>query len=198
INFSNGKSAPATTLVVPATTIMLVASANPDGVTIRRASPIATAPNPAVAPNPFATDPKIIRPGRNHNGFHRRWRRGLLNDHRGGGAVTGGARRVDHEINHLVAHAGIAQINDVRRAQMIYRVRILDLADDDLFADARLGERLHVRDAQRLTLFNPCVSLRSLRPQTRLLILINGVTDQTAGQQADCCAHQRAFAAAAI
>jgi len=125
---------------------------------------MATHPEPTTVPDPFTADPVVIRTGCNHNRFHRRRRWWLCNISRGAGrrfrSCTDGRRRVDHEIHNLVADAAIAQIYNVRRAQMKNGVGILYLADSHILANARFGQRLHIREAQRRTLVNPFKSLR--------------------------------------
>src|SRR5208282_3158015 len=133
-------------------------AANPNGMGIRRITPVTTHPKPSAVPNPFAVYPDIVRSGRDNDRFHRHgwWR--FCHDHRAclrrvrPGSCADGTRRVNHEINDPVAHTGAAQINDVRRAEMIDRVRIANLADDDVVVDPRPGQRLDIRHAQRLSL----------------------------------------------
>ena len=56
------------------------------------------------------------------------------------GAGVGAAGRVDHDIDDPLADAGVLEIDDLRSAQMIHRVRITNLADDDFVADAPHAE----------------------------------------------------------
>ena len=108
----------------------------------------------------------------------------------GAGMALSMYRRVDHEINDPVAHPGVAQINDVRRAEMIDRARIANLADDDVVADPRRSQCLDIRHAQRLSLVHPHISLRRLLAQPFLLLLVHRMSDQPAGHRADGGANQ--------
>ena len=91
----------------------------------------------------------------------------------------------------MVSHARVAQINNVRRAQVIRRPRSADLADDDVLANARPRQRLDVREAQRLPLLDALISHRCLPPQPRLLLLIHRMTDQPTRNQTHGCTDQR-------
>src|SRR5208283_4556230 len=98
-------------------------------------------PDPSAIPRPFAADPNVARSGRDNDRFHRRWRRRLGNIHRVclryGSRSTDGTRRVNHKVNDRVAHTGVAQINDIRRTEMIDGVRIAYLTDDDIVTHTR-------------------------------------------------------------
>ena len=59
-------------------------AANPNGMGIRRITPMTTHPKPSAIPNPFAVYPDIVRSGRDDNRVHRRGRRRLGHDHRAG------------------------------------------------------------------------------------------------------------------
>jgi len=202
VNFSSpaqreANSPPVATRIVPAVTIMPTTATNPDCVRMRRIAPMPADPKPAgTVPCPFAANPNVVRARRNDDRFNRRGRWRLLNDNwsrlRLRGCVTYRAWCVDHVIHHFIRHAGIAQVNDVRRTQMIDRMRILDLADDHILADARFGQRFHIRNRQRLALINFDVSCRRLRAQPCVLFLIHRIADQAAAngprRRTDQCA----------
>ena len=57
-------------------------AANPNGMGIRRITPVTTHPKPSAVPNPFAVYPDVVRSGRDNDRFHRRgWRRFCHNHH---------------------------------------------------------------------------------------------------------------------
>src|SRR5258707_1380467 len=73
-------------------------------------------------------------------------------------------------------------------------MRIADLADDDLIADARLRQRFDIGRAKRLALFNALDRLRALARERLPLLLIHRVADNPAGQGANRAADERAGA----
>ena len=78
--------------------------------------PMTACPDPSAIPHPFAGNPHVTGSRRHDHGFRRRRWRGLLHD---GGLRRRrgrrGAGRVKHIIHQPVAHAGVVQVNDVRR-----------------------------------------------------------------------------------
>src|ERR1700733_5372240 len=111
---------------------------------MRWIAPMTADPKPAAVPDPFATDPDVIRRGGNNNGVKHGWGRSLLNIGHGarrrfsGGAD--GAGGVDHVVDNLVADTRIAQVNDVGRGKVKDSAGIFDLIDHDILADAGFGE----------------------------------------------------------
>jgi len=45
------------------------------------------------------------------------------------------AWRVDHEVDDLLVHAGVLQVDDLRRPKAVCRTRVADLADDQVVAN---------------------------------------------------------------
>src|SRR5882757_7945199 len=105
---------------MPAMLVVPAPATDPDGVRMRRITPMTADPVPAAVPDPFAVEPDIFRPRRDHRDRLHRYRGWRLRDVNGGAtrglrgrADSGG--RADHVIDHLVAHASITQVDDVRR-----------------------------------------------------------------------------------
>jgi hypothetical protein len=86
------------------------------------------------------------------------------------------------------------QVDDIRGAKMVRRMGVADLADDHVVANAGLGQRLDVGESERLALLDANVGLRRLCAQCRLLLLVQGVSDQPSGDRPEGAANQRAFA----
>ena len=105
-------------------------------------NPMAAGPNPGGSvPLPFASHPgvAIARGRRGRIAGDGWWQSTGL--HRSG---RGRASGVNHVIHHAVADAGIAQMNNVRRGQMINGVSILNLRDDDIVAHMGVGQRFYI------------------------------------------------------
>lgn len=76
-------------------------------------------PNPAAIPGPFAVHPNVIRTGRDEVRLGRsRWRRCGKDCLAGRRRAGDGGWRVDHEVNDLLVHAGVFEINDVGAAEV--------------------------------------------------------------------------------
>ena len=62
------------------------------------------------------------------------------------------ARRVDHEVDYLLADATVLQIDDLGGRQVIHRLGIADVAENDFVTETRFCQRLYISHAYRLTL----------------------------------------------
>ena len=62
------------------------------------------------------------------------------------------ARRVDHEIDYFLADATVLQIDDLGGRQVIHRLGIADVAENDFVTKTRVYQRLYIRHTCRLTL----------------------------------------------
>ncbi len=59
------------------------------------------------------------------------------------------AAAVDHVRDHLLANAGVFQVNDRVGVELIDCAALVNLGDDDVFVHTRFGHRLDVREAGR-------------------------------------------------
>src|SRR5262245_40866000 len=103
---------------------------NPDGAREWRYTPMPAKPHPSAIPNPFAVYPHIVRSGRNADSFHPRRLWGFSDGQRGlgrGDRLGHHGWRLDHAIYDLLADAGVMQLNEVRRSQIIDRMRVANL-----------------------------------------------------------------------
>ena len=57
------------------------------------------------------------------------------------------ARRVDHEVDNLFAHAAFLEVDDLSGRQVIHRLGIADLAEDDFVTDTGFCQRLYISHA---------------------------------------------------
>src|ERR1017187_9417573 len=183
----NGPSSPAAGDPHAAAAATFVVTPNPNSPAMGWPGPTASHPDPASAvPSPRAVDPHVTRARcRIVDFFHyrRRWR---LSYHdffilrrwrwRRRSCVSA-AGRVDHDVDDPLADTGVLEIDDLRGAQVIGHVRITDLADDDLIADARFRECLDVRGSQRLTLVDALQRLRGILTHAFPLLLVDGIAN---------------------
>jgi len=140
---------------------MIPAAFDPNRAPVWRENPMAPDPLPMVmVPNPCACDPHVLWPRRRHGDFDdhcrrrgsldsflnrsgRRWRRrrnGIRWRSRSHGRRCRrwrrtAARSVNHKVDDLLAGSAVLQIQNVGGAQVIYRVRTSNLAQDDFITD---------------------------------------------------------------
>lgn len=62
------------------------------------------------------------------------------------------ARRVDHEVDYLLADATVLQIDNLSGRQVIHRLGIADVAENDFVTETCGGQRLYIRHTDRLSL----------------------------------------------
>ena len=85
------------------------------------------------------------------------------------------ARRVDHEVDYFLADATVLQIDDLGCRQVIHRLGIADVAEDDFVTETRVCQRLYIshhlsidlgRCAGLVVAFEPLVAVEAnLDPQ---------------------------------
>lgn len=56
---------------------------------------------------------------------------------------------IDHEVDDLLAHAAVLQVQNIGSAQAVGGVRIPNLAQDDFLANAPLGQYFDISHAGR-------------------------------------------------
>ena len=54
------------------------------------------------------------------------------------------ARRVDHEVDDFLADATVLQVDNLGGRQVIYRLGIADVAENDLVTETRGCQRLYI------------------------------------------------------
>jgi len=122
---------------------------------------MSTRPDPGAIPNPIAIHPDIIRPGRLGRRFGERLRgrrlRGSGADLRFGNGKAGddGAGCADEEINHMIADAGMCQVDNIIGGQMIDGMRISDDGDNVIGGESEFGHDFDVRQGQWLRRLDP-------------------------------------------
>lgn len=168
-------------------------ASDPDCARTGAVDPMARGPDPAAAPNPFATDPDVVGTGRGDDDFGLRCRWWDV-DHGWFGRIDRAVGGVDHEIDDVLTHAGLVEVDNVGGAQMVNRVGRLDLADDDVVRDAGSDHCFDVLRVKRAGLFDAFVGLGSLSTQAGAFVLVDGVADDGTSRCAKCATDQGAFA----